>query len=204
VPFPGTTVSQYPSTGNYVGHLYHKVTGIERYLNIFSKAINGGKFAWEVTNLTPAIADPEVELLNENGLVISSIGVFHGPVPALAFKVKYKGTSIVYSGDTNSKSQNMITISRRASMVIYDTAITDTLPNVYPSDTVFKALHTTPSRMGVVCAEAKPKILLLSHLTPVTDPRINEVKRVVKSKGCVSKIKVAKDLKVYNFPKQRD
>ena len=201
--FPGTSVKQYPSTGTYVHHLYHKDVGIERYLNLFSKAINAGTFSWEVTNISPSLANPESIILNENGLVIKTIAVFHGPVPSLAFRIEYKGVSIVYSGDTNSKSDNMIKLSQNANMVIYDTAITDTLPNLYPSDRVFKQLHTTPSRMGEVCAAANPKLLLLSHITATTDPRTKEIKNVVRSKGYLGKIKVAKDLKVYNFNKPK-
>ncbi len=197
--FPNTTIKQYPSTGTYVHHLYHKAVGIDRYLNIFAKAINGGTFTWQGTDVSPKLSDNATTIVNENGLVIKALGVFHGPVPSLAFRIEYKGISIVYSGDTNSKSGNMIKLSQNASMVIYDTAITDTLPNTYPSDVVFKALHTTPTRMGQVTAAANPEILLLSHLTPVTSPRIKEVKHVVRANGYVGKIKVAKDLKVYNF-----
>ncbi|VAW81660.1 hypothetical protein MNBD_GAMMA12-722 [hydrothermal vent metagenome] len=198
-PPPNNNITQYPATDTYVSQLYHQQTGIERYLNIFAKAIKGGTFSWQTTNISAKLTDPVDTIVNKDGLVIKALAVFHGPVPALAYRIEYKGISIVYSGDTNSKSNNMITLSQNANMVIYDTAITDTLPNLYPSDVVFKALHTTPSRMGVVCATANPKTLLLSHLTPVTSVRTKEIKKVIRLNGYTGKIKVAKDLKVYNF-----
>ncbi len=198
-PPPNNSITQYPATGTYINQLYHQEVGIERYLNIFARAIKGGTFSWQATNISPKLTDPARTIVNENGLVIKAVAVFHGPVPALAYRIEYKGVSIVYSGDTNSKSDNMIELSRNASMVIYDTAITDTLPNLYPSDTIFKALHTTPSRMGVVCAAANPNTLLLSHLTPITSVRTNEIKKVVRLNGYTGKIQVANDLKVYNF-----
>jgi len=43
-PFPGTTVAQYPSTTEYVDGHYAMPNGVERYLNIFTKAIKAGTF----------------------------------------------------------------------------------------------------------------------------------------------------------------
>ena len=198
--FPNTSILQYPAISDYVSGLYNKQTGIERYLNIFASAIHGGMFSFEAHNVSSDISNPTPQVIyDKDGVVVKAIAVNHGPVPALAFRIESNGVSIAYSGDTSSKTDNMIDISKKADMVIYDTAITDTLPNLYPTDVVFKALHTTPTRMGEVCKKAKPRILLLSHLTPVTDPRIDEVKDVVEAQGCDARIKAAEDLNVYNF-----
>jgi ribonuclease BN (tRNA processing enzyme) len=193
------TTTQYPSSSEYVHSHYELNSGIERYLNIFSRAISGGIFNYSVED-KPAgwMVDTTSEILNEGGLVIKSIGVNHGPVPALGFRIEYKGKSIVYSGDTSSVGQNMITLADGADLLIYDTAITDTLPNG-PNDAVFFALHTTPSRMGEVAAAANVKKLVLSHLTPNTEPRIDEVSDLIRAKGYSGKISTARDLKVYNL-----
>ena len=194
-----TTITQYPSSSEYVHSHYKLDGGIERYLNIFSRAISGGIFNYTVED-KPAgwMTDTTTEILKDKGLVIESIGVNHGPVPALAFRIKYKGKSIVYSGDTSSVGNNMITLSEGADLLIYDTAITDTLP-AGPNDAVFFALHTTPSRMGAVAAAANVKKLVLSHLTPNTEPRIDEVSELIRAQGYTGKISTARDLKVYNL-----
>jgi ribonuclease BN (tRNA processing enzyme) len=141
------------------------------------------------------------EILNTpDGLIIQSIAVDHGPVPAVAFRVEYKGYSIVYSGDTGSKNSNMITIAQNADLLIYDTAITDNLP----PNPVFHVLHTSPTRIGQVASAAGVKKLLLSHITPVVEPRIKLVKKTIRHQGYTGKIKVAKDLKVYNLGNDDD
>lgn len=215
VPFPSPPfppmVPQYPSSKVYVDNHYAFPGGVERYLNIFATAISGGKFAYRANNISPSTASGVQTLFDDNGLVVKAIGVLHGPgvmlpgatvpastVPAVAFRIEYKGKSIVYSGDTSSKTNNMITIADGADLLIYDTAITDTQPSG-PNDAVFFALHTTPTRLGQVAAAANPKKLVLSHLTPITEPRLDEVQSAIRAQGYVGKISVAKDLKVYNL-----
>jgi ribonuclease BN (tRNA processing enzyme) len=126
-------------------------------------------------------------------LVIKSIGVVHGPVPAVGYRIEYKGHSIVYSGDTSSKTNNMVTLAQGADLLIYDTSILDVAPSP-----VFQALHTTPARMGAVAAAAGVKTLVLSHLTPITEPNLAAVKAEIATEFS-GHIRAARDLKVYNL-----
>jgi ribonuclease BN (tRNA processing enzyme) len=210
IPFPGTTVPQYPSSTEYVDGHYAMPGGVERYLKVFVPTISAGTFAYSATNLSPAINAPVGQFFEEDGLVIKSIGVIHGHppgnlnvsvVPALAFRIEYKGKSIVYSGDTSSLTDNMITLAQDTDLLIYDTAITDTMPDkvANPADAAFFALHTTPTRMGQVAYATQPKKLVLSHLTPITEPQLDEVQELIRAQGYTGRISVAKDLKVYNL-----
>ena len=202
---PGTVYSNgqlvFPSTTDYVDEHYSEDGGVERYLNAFVPAItNGaGTFSYEAHNLNSAWkpdSNPQPEIVyNKKGLKITSMPVNHGPVPAVAYRIDYKGHSIVYSGDTSSVSDNMITLARNADILIYDTSITATLPPV----PVFHVLHTTPERMGQVAAAANVKELVLSHITPVTEPRIAEVKAAIRANGFTGEIREAADLQVYNL-----
>jgi len=215
--YPNGTVI-YPSTVDYV-HDHYSIgptpmnpsanpPGVERYMAAFVNAISDddgnpvpgsgvSRFAYTTTGLETDwqnIHAPAV-IYDQGGLQISYIPVMHGPVPAVAFRIDYKGHSVVYSGDTSSKSNNMINIAQGADMLIYDTAITDTLP----TNPLFHVLHTSPTRLGQVAAAADVKTVVLSHLTPVTSPRTEEIKDAIRAMGFAGKIKVAKDLKVYNF-----
>lgn len=202
VPFPDTSVSQYPATSDYAHDHYALPGGTERYLNIFATAISQGasQFAYEAHDLNSAIPGANIEeiLSTPDGLVLQAIAVDHGPVPALAFRIEYKGYSIVYSGDTGSRGPNMITIAQDADLLIYDTAITADLP----TNPVFHVLHTEPARIGEVAQAANVKKLVLSHITPVTEPRLKEVKKVIRSQAYTGKIIEAKDLQVYNLEKK--
>ena len=197
--FPKTKILQYPSTSDYAHQHYDMKVGTERYLNIFATAIHGGTFSYKATDIPADVKKPISTIIDEGGLKIKAIAVVHGPAPAVAYRIEYKGKSIVFSGDTSSATDNMIKIAQGADLLIYDTAIMDKAPNKYPGDKVFFKLHTTPSRMGEVVAAAKPKQLVLSHLTSLTESRTDEVADLVKKKGYMGEITVAHDLAVYNI-----
>lgn len=230
LPFPAAlfpdadpNVPIYPSTKDFVDSHYDLHSGHDRYLNIFTRAISAGIFNYQVNptsdgqgSLTVSpdwtVYNP-VTLVDEDGLVITAVAVNHGPppaqVPALAFRIDYKGKSIVYSGDTSSRSTkfdgtplanggNMVEISQGADLLIYDTAIMDDAPDG-PNDGVFFQLHTTPSRIGEVATAAGVKKLVLSHITAITESRLDEVQQLIRAKGYQGRISVASDLKVYNL-----
>ncbi len=193
----GEAIDQYPGSVDYVENHYNIKTGVERYLNLFGLAIKAGPFQREATDLPSDFTSNEITTVftDPDGLTVKSIAVNHGPVPAVAYRVEYKGHSIVWSGDTTSQTGNMAKIAMGADILIYDTGIMDDAP---PLNSVFRKLHTSPSRMAQVALEANPKKLVLSHITPVTERRLDEVKEIVKAGGFEGKVKFAKDLKVYN------
>ncbi len=225
----GNPILVYPSTGDYAdGHFSIMKKGDERYLAAFVAGISDddgpmgpgkpvSKFAYTVTNLKSRVpfAAEETVLSTADGLVVKAMAVDHGPVPNVAYRIEYKGHSIVYSGDTGTKGRganpfapgnpgqgNMAAISAGADMLIYDTAVMEF--GDAPPNPLFHILHTQPSRIGVAAKTADVKTLVLSHLTPVTSPRVDEVKDIIRAQGYVGKIKVAKDLKVYNLDKHDD
>jgi ribonuclease BN (tRNA processing enzyme) len=205
IPFPPVlkkakkSTTQYPSTSDYIDGHYALNSGTERYLHIFSRAISGGIFGYKTTDVNPDWKHYKpTTLVDEDGLKISAVGVKHGPVPALAYRIEYKGRRVVFSGDTNSEGDNLMQLAAGADLLIYDTAVMDDLP-AGPRDGVFFQLHTKPSRMGEVARDSGARELLLSHITPVTDPRLDQVQQKVRAKGFKGKIDVAQDLKVINI-----
>lgn len=192
---PSSSNAGFPNTTAYVDGHYALPNGLERYLNGFTGIIKAGTFNYTATDLGSDWQAGASELvLKENGLKVTAMPVKHGPVPAVAYRIEYKGKSIVYSGDTNSESPNMAAIAKHADLLIYDTAIMDTHPNP-----AMLQLHTTPTRMGQVAAEAMPKKLVLSHITPNTAPNLDEVKDLVRAQGYMGEIRAARDLKVFNL-----
>ncbi len=191
IPFPDTNIPQYPSTSHYIDQHYNALAGSERYLQFFAKAIGAGEFHYEAHDLPSDINAPPVVILDDDGLKIESIAVNHGPAPAVAYRLSYHNRSVVYSGDTTSASDNMITLSQNANIVLYDTAITDALPG-----DVISRLHTIPTRIGQVAVAANIKKLLLTHLTGTTLARLDEVKRSIRLQGFAGKIEEAEDLQL--------
>jgi ribonuclease BN (tRNA processing enzyme) len=217
VPFPPNvfpdadpSIPQYPDSSEFAHSHYDFEGGNERYLHLFTRAISGGIFDYEPTDIPAGWTQyNETTLINEKGLKIKAVGVNHGPVPALAYRIEYKGKSIVFSGDTSSRSSlpdgtplpnggNMVEISSNADLLIYDTAIMDDEPSG-PNDAVFFALHTTPSRIGEVATAANVRQVLLSHLTRVTQDRVPEVKQLIRNQGYKGILTEAEDLQVINL-----
>jgi ribonuclease BN (tRNA processing enzyme) len=227
---PGVTYPNglpvYPSTADYVHHHYSVPQGgVERYLAAFVAGIsddNGppvlpgesvSEFAYTANDLelkdegSPMPISPAVKTIptDDADLVIKYIAVDHGPVPAVAFRIEYKGHSIVYSGDTGTKGigpnhigqGNMATISEGADLLIYDTAVMEM--GDAPPNPLFHILHTQPSLIGAVAKSAGVKELVLSHLTPVTSPRVDEIKDIIEGVGYSGDIEEAEDLEVYNL-----
>lgn len=187
----------YHATTALVDGNFHKETGLNRYLHFFAGAIGAGQFSYEAHDIMQNPALPMKTILGGTAdeLTVKSIGVPHGPVPALAYRIEYQGKSIVWSGDTssNSANDNMVQLSQDADVLIYDTAILDTTPPP------FSILHTTPARIGEVAAAANVKLLVLSHLTPQTEGNIKLVKKQIREAGYHGPLRVAEDLQVYNL-----
>ena len=198
-PIDDPTNSDYPATTAYADGHYAAPDGTERYLETFVRQITQGTsdFNYVAHDLNSTVRDATIEevLRTDDGLVIKAIAVDHGPVPAVAYRIEYKGHSIVYSGDTASTGDNMITIAQDADILIYDTGITDTLP---PSP-FFRSLHTSPTRIGEVASQANVKSLILSHLTPVTEPRVDEVMQSIRDQGYTGGLLEGKDLDKYDL-----
>ena len=184
----------YPATKEYADLHYAQPNGSDRYLNTFVDQITQGtsEFNYDAHDLNSTVSGATIEtvLSTTDGLVVTAIAVDHGPAPAVAYRIEYQGHSIVYTGDTASTSDNVITLAQDADILIYDTAITDVLP----PNPFFRTLHTTPTRIGEVARDANVSQLILSHLTPVTEPRIPEVIRSIRAQQYNGDIIEANDL----------
>ncbi len=193
-PLANPRNNDYPSTTDYADGHYAQPNGTERYLKRFVRQITSrtSQFNYRAHNFNSTVDGAVIEevLRTNDGLVIKTIAVDHGPVPAIAFRVEYKGHSIVYSGDTASTSDNMIALSQNADILIYDTGITDRLP---PSP-FFRSLHTTPTRIGEIATQANVKKLILSHLTPITESRVAEVMQSIRNQGYTGVMVEGKDM----------
>ena len=93
----------------------------------------------------------------------------------------------------------MVEIPEGTDLLIYDTAIMDDAPAASPGHTVFFQLPTIPSRLGEVAARAQARAVLLSHLAPITEPNLAEIKRLIRAQGHEGKIRTARDLMVLNL-----
>jgi ribonuclease Z len=129
------------------------------------------------TALPFAIAPPErVVLIKDADLEIAAFAVDHAPVhPAVGYRIRYKGRSVVLSGDT-----------RKFAAVQREAAGADLLVHEALSPRLVAALqqgaagrpklqqifvdivdyHSTPEQAAEIARDAKVRMLLLNHIAP--------------------------------------
>jgi ribonuclease BN (tRNA processing enzyme) len=201
IPDRNPAFPAFPSISDYLAGLFGG-SGLYAYLPSFVKTGGLGTFAYTPTGLPADFNSDSIKtIVNENGLMISEIAVDHFEAPAVAYRIKYKGRTIVYSGDTHSTTDNLANLAMGADLLIYDTSILDTAP---PAQSPFAKRHTTPTRIGQVAALANPRKLVLSHITPISEPAIATIEQIIRDQGYVGRISAAHDLKVYNVGMQDD
>lgn len=88
---------------------------------------------------------------------MDAIDVPHGPVPALAYRVRVGGRTVVFGGDQNAGSDAFWDFARDADVLVAHVAVPDGIQG--PA----RALHATPDEIGRRAQAARVRHLVLSH-----------------------------------------
>jgi len=107
--------------------------------------------------LKPFVCGAEFQTQQFNNIKLSSVGVKHGKIPAIAYAIEVNGKKIVFAGDTSAQSDKLIKLAQDADYLIVHHAIPQHAGHYA------KKLHITPKRIGEVAQKAKVKHLILSH-----------------------------------------
>jgi ribonuclease BN (tRNA processing enzyme) len=148
---------QFPKTSRFVDLLvggggafaYQKTFGADEKFAVHDLAIN--------------LDSPQTKIVNEQGLVIEEIATHHGDCPSVAYRISYKGSTIVFSGDLDASAlPNLVQLAKDADLLIFNCAVLD--PPASPWQ--LYELHTPPKKIGEAAHQSAVKSLLLSHLAP--------------------------------------
>jgi ribonuclease BN (tRNA processing enzyme) len=135
--------------------------------------------------LAPLIKSHEQEqggvVVRADGVTVTCTLVDHPPVkPAFAYRLDSPDRSVVFSGDTRP-SEALVELARGADVlvheVIWPTAVDRLVANAYNAETLKKSIlshHTAAEDVGRIAAEARVKMLVLSHFVPAEDPEITD------------------------------
>ncbi len=121
---------------------------------------------------------PSRVFYDEDGLTMTAFLVEHEPIaPALGYRIDYGGRSVVVSGDT-IRSANLEAASQGVDVLVHE-ALSDALIGSAAgaldragAERTAKMLrdtldyHTFPADVHALAADAKVKLLVLSHLVP--------------------------------------
>jgi ribonuclease BN (tRNA processing enzyme) len=168
LPILGTTgVGDFPNIKTYLNRLFGK-NGAYAYMQ---DILTSQSDSFEIK---PIMLDQNLNSISIGAIKITSIGVQHGRVPAIAYAFEIDGKKIVFSGDTSANSENIIKLANDADYLIAHHAIPQ------HSGKFAKRLHMTPKRIGEVAQKVNVKHLILSHRMKRTYDKEMESEKLIR------------------------
>ena len=156
----------FPKTSRFVDLLVGD-NGLFGYQKTF-----GVRETFEVRDLAINLNSGVTKIVDENGLIVDEIATHHGDCPSVAYRVTYKGKSVVFSGDMDASAvANLVRLAKSADLLIFNCAVLDP-PN---SPSQLYELHTPPKKIGEAARESGVGHLLLSHIAPDVEESENDI-----------------------------
>jgi ribonuclease BN (tRNA processing enzyme) len=109
-------------------------------------------------------------VFNREGITVTAIGIPHGDIPALAYRVQTQNKSIVFSTDQNGTNPSFVEFARGADVLVMHMAI---------AAGATSPLHAAPAVVGRIARDAHVGRLVVSHIGQFDlDAAIADVKNV--------------------------
>ncbi|HUR94989.1 MAG TPA: MBL fold metallo-hydrolase, partial [Gemmatimonadales bacterium] len=94
---------------------------------------------------------------SDNDLEVSAIGVPHGNVPSIAYRIRIGDRSLVFGSDQNGSDERFVGFAAGADALIMHLSLSARAPDPLAQ------IHARPAIVGQVARRAKAKRLVLSH-----------------------------------------
>ena len=143
--------------------------GLERWLDALVGP--GGAYAYlsgyrdgtdGLVLLEPVTASHQVgaatEILRNDRLTVTALGVPHGIVPSVAYRIEAGGKVLVFGSDQNGSDEQFAVFARNADLLIAHLAVPESAGGAAIR------LHAKPSVIGDLARKAEVRRLVLSHL----------------------------------------
>ena len=114
----------------------------------------GGGARLDVGVVDVTKAEPS-RVFDKGGVTVTAMGIPHGNIPTLAYRVQARGVSIVFSSDQNATNPKFIDFARGANVLVMHLAIA--AGATHP-------LHASPAAVGRVAQEVRVGRLIVSHI----------------------------------------
>ena len=162
-----------PTTGNFLKALFGTKEGAFHYLDRY--LVGGGEYQLQPHDVDAGLRQPKT-VLEDSQYRISAVGVHHGPLPALAWRIDVQGLSVVFSGDMNGSNHTLEKLADKADLLIAHHAIPEGTTGVG------RNLHMPPSVIGEIAAQAQVQQLVLSHRMLRTIGREQESEALIRKR----------------------
>jgi ribonuclease BN (tRNA processing enzyme) len=178
-PFPGLQA--------YLSAMLDREHGAYGYLSGYLDG-SGGLAKLEQIEV-PVVPDSAVALTaaSNERFGVEALSVPHGPVPAVAFRLRPGDATLVFASDQNGSNPAFVEFARDADLLVMH------MPIPQGADRVAKNLHATPEKIGEIAQAAGAKTLLLSHFMARSLANLDENVGIVRSRYS-GRVIVAEDL----------
>ena len=142
-----------PGTDTFLKVLLDQTNGAFRVLGgMVGGTGRGVPLAVTVTDVKKGVPST---VFTRDGITVTAIGIPHGDIPALAYRVQAQNKSIVFSTDQNGTSPTFVEFARGADLLVMHMAIAagGTSP-----------LHAAPAVVGRIAQDAHVGRLVVSHI----------------------------------------
>ena len=129
----------------------------------------GGGVRLDVSVVDATKAEPST-VFERQGVTVTALGIPHGKIPTLAYRIRTRDASIVFSSDQTGTNSRFVDFARGANVLIMHLAI---------AAGATSSLHASPSVVGRVAQEAGVGRLIVSHIGQFDlDAAIADVRKV--------------------------
>lgn len=146
----------FPSMTEYFSDLFKKEQGAYSYLNGLYNATDGLKINSKLKNISYTSPEPQL-VYQDDEMKVTAMGIPHGDVPCLAFRIETAQGTIVVSADQNGSNEAFVSFAKGTDILVMPLAIDEN------ADATSKFMHAAPSVVGKIAAEINPKVLVLNH-----------------------------------------
>ncbi|WP_158773477.1 MBL fold metallo-hydrolase [Cobetia sp. L2A1] len=146
----------FPSLTQFMQRIFGADEGAYRYLAGIFSGNDGINLKVDMEDVDYKSTQPTI-VYEKDGLKITAMGIPHGDVPNLAYRIETSAGTIVISADQNGTNPYFIDFAKGADTLVLPAAITE------GADSHSKFIHGSPTEMGKLAAAIQPKVVILNH-----------------------------------------
>jgi ribonuclease BN (tRNA processing enzyme) len=160
-----------PSFPTFLSRLFDEKNGAFQVLGPTlgaTQSNTGGGVRLDVSVIDVTKAEPSI-VFDQQGVTVTVLGIPHGDIPTLAYRVKTRDVSVVFSSDQTGTNPRFVEFAKGANILVMHL-------NIAAGAT--SPLHASPAVVGCVAQDAGVGRLIVSHISQFDLPAaIAELKK---------------------------
>ncbi len=157
-----------PAFSVFMDRLFDEKNGSFEILNSVMPSSKGPGLKLDVSTIDVTKTEPTT-VYDKGGIKVTAMGIPHGNLPTLAYRVETQGKTVVFSSDQNGTNPRFPDFAKNADLLVMHLAIGVGVNN--PNQAL-------PDVVGKVAQSANPKRLILSHIANFDlDAAVADVKK---------------------------